>query len=410
MARRHYSTKDFFRHVPNALLARYFQGRGLFTKIDFEKMKESKPDALFDAWLGLDERQRNLMDAQFREIFEVSCPKGYQAIIDEIRWQLQETPEAIIPLLESLSALPNHYHRAMLNFLEHPNYWKTITRFYHADTLSHWRKRKNLGHQPAAVDEDTLRQLAKQIGDYFHHTEGRGKNCEVEPYRRGELDYFFCFPEDHSQQSPEWVDGKFDDRPHNPAFEVVFVYSQNEGTLDLNYKGSFKAVEPLQGMFTSTILKLDKLPPDPKDMRVYDLAPLSQKGFDFTFNPGSGIEDVVIRKLRLSSRYNKGERITLEADATDNPKAIYELMERIGKSIPLHLYNITLVELAAIVVVDADKPARTIPIRITHPNSCSLKYDELDLKLRDMLEASGIEPKASAEEKTNAKELKTTEA
>ena len=36
-------------------------------------------------------------------------------------------------------------------------------------------------------------------------------------------------------------------------------------------------------------------------------------------------------------------------------------------------------------------------IRITHPNSCSLKYDDLDLSLRDMLHASGIEPKAPAE-------------
>ena len=36
-------------------------------------------------------------------------------------------------------------------------------------------------------------------------------------------------------------------------------------------------------------------------------------------------------------------------------------------------------------------------VRITHPNSCSLKYDELDLKLRDMLEASGIEPKEPQE-------------
>jgi len=27
---RHYSTRDFFRQMPNALLARYFQARGLF--------------------------------------------------------------------------------------------------------------------------------------------------------------------------------------------------------------------------------------------------------------------------------------------------------------------------------------------------------------------------------------------
>jgi hypothetical protein len=54
------------------------------------------------------------------------------------------------------------------------------------------------------------------------------------------------------------------------------------------------------------------------------------------------------------------------------------------------------VELAASVLVDADKPAKLVTIRITHPNSCSLKYDELDLRLRDMLEASGIEPRELA--------------
>ena len=45
----------------------------------------------------------------------------------------------------------------------------------------------------------------------------------------------------------------------------------------------------------------------------------------------------------------------------------------------------------------ADKPAKTVTIRITYPNSCSLKYDELGLKLRAMLEASGIEPKEPEE-------------
>jgi len=27
---RHYTTREFFRQMPNALLARYFHGRGLF--------------------------------------------------------------------------------------------------------------------------------------------------------------------------------------------------------------------------------------------------------------------------------------------------------------------------------------------------------------------------------------------
>lgn len=392
---RHYTNRDFFRQMPNALLARYFQGRGLFGDLDFSAMKEGKPDELFAAWLGLPEARRNAMDAEFRGIFDMSCEKGFRAIIDEAEFQMSE--EEFTVWVETLSALPSHYERAMFVFLDHNTCWKGATLFYHADTLSYWRKRKNLTHQQAAVDDASIQQLAGQIRTYFHQTEGRGNNCVVEPFRRGDLDYFFAYPEDYSQQSSEWVNGEFAHRPHNPAFEVIFVYSKKEGSLDLHFRGSHKAIEPLQEMFTTAILKLDELPPDPKDARVYDLAPLLQKSFDFVPAVGSGIEKVVVKKLRLSSRVKKGDRITLEADTAANSDAVYTLLDQISKTLPIIMYNITQVELAASVVVDADKPAKTVTIRITHPNSCSLKYDELDLKLRAMLEASGIEPKELTE-------------
>jgi hypothetical protein len=50
---RHYSSRDFFSQMPKALLARYFQGHGLFGDVDFAVMKEGKPDELFSAWLAL---------------------------------------------------------------------------------------------------------------------------------------------------------------------------------------------------------------------------------------------------------------------------------------------------------------------------------------------------------------------
>jgi hypothetical protein len=146
-------------------------------------------------------------------------------------------------------------------------------------------------------------------------------------------------------------------------------------------------------MFATAILKLDELPPDPKDERIYDLSLLLQKDFDFTYDVGSGIEEIKVKKLRLSSQVKKGERITLEADPSRESDAVYDLLDQIGKAIPLNMYNITQVELSAAVVVDPNKPAKQISFRITYPNSCSLKYDELGLKLRKMLALSGIEPK-----------------
>ena len=389
---RHYSTRSFFRQIPNPLLARYFEGQSLFDDVDFPAIEETKPDELFAAWLKLPEEQRKPMDAEFQDIFELSSDKGFRAIIDEARWQMRATPEALTGFVEALSGMPNHYHRAMLTYLDHGACWKGATRFYHADTLPYWRKRKNMGHGHAAVDDDSIQLLANQIRDYFHRTEGRGNNCLVEPLRRGELDYYFAYPEDYSQQSVEWVNGEFDRRPHNPAFEVIFIYCQKEGTLDLNYRGPKDAVEPLQGMFVNAILKLDELPPNPRDDRVYNLDQFAKRDFEFVFDVGSGIEDVVVRKLRLSSRVKKGDRITLEADTTRNPDAVYDLLGRLGVPMSLRLWNITQVEIAASVVTDIAKQAKTVRFQIGFPNSCSLKYDEVGMKLRKMLEASGIEP------------------
>ena len=42
---RHYSVRDFFRQMPNAMLARYFERRRLFGELDFTAMKETRTDA-----------------------------------------------------------------------------------------------------------------------------------------------------------------------------------------------------------------------------------------------------------------------------------------------------------------------------------------------------------------------------
>jgi hypothetical protein len=393
----HYATRDFFRQMPNWLLARYFQERGLFADLDFTAMKETKPDALFAAWMELPEENRNRMDAEFREVALLSSEQGFCAIRDEAEWQLRETPEAFTAFVEKLAALDGHFERAMVTFLDHGQFWKGALLFCHADSLAYWRKRKGFPHVAASVHEDGRNELAESIRPYFRQIEGRGNNCVVDAFRRGELDYFFAYPEDYSQQSIEWVEGAFARRPHNPAFEVIFVYSQKDGTLDLNYRGGHKALEPLQAMFASAILKLPELPPDPEDTRIYDLDPLSKRGFQFVYESSGGIESVAVKKLRLTDKVVRGDRITLEADAGARADAIYDLLEKVEKSVPLKLCRVTQAEVVAKIATDPKSTPKSETFRITYPNSCSLKYDDMDLKLRKMLLDSGIEPKRPSE-------------
>ena len=106
----------------------------MFVDLDFSAMKETQPDELFAAWLYLPDGQRDEMDAEFRDVFELSCEKGFRAIIDEAGWYLTTDPAARTGFVENLAALSNHYERAMVTFLDHNQFWKGATRFYHAVT------------------------------------------------------------------------------------------------------------------------------------------------------------------------------------------------------------------------------------------------------------------------------------
>jgi len=99
--------------MPNALLARYFQRKGLFAELDFGAMKETRPDALFAAWRALPDSQRNEMDAEFQEIFEMSCDGGCRAILEEAGWHFEAEPEKHTEFAEKLAALAYYPHHSL---------------------------------------------------------------------------------------------------------------------------------------------------------------------------------------------------------------------------------------------------------------------------------------------------------
>ena len=376
---RHYSPRSFFRQVPIDLLARFSKSRGLGSELDFE------------VWLELPEERQRALELEFRQIFEMSSEKGTWAILDEARLRWRDDPGRLTAFIETLSSQPGHFHRAMATCLDHRECWRGATRVRHADILPDWRKRKHLGHRTAATDGASLKHLSGLIGAYFKRGEARGSHCLVEYLRQGGLDFFYAWPEDYSRQEMEWMDGELGPRQHRPALEVVFVYCRNEGFLDLNFPGPYRALEPLQEMFATAILKLDRLP-GPGSEWVYNLDPLLRRDFQFVCGRDSGIEAVAVRLLRLSSRARKGDRITLEADDSIRPDAIHDFLEILGERIPLRLFSVTRAELVARVAADGENPIRRVPIRLTAPDSCSLGYGERDLKLRSMLKDSGLEP------------------
>jgi hypothetical protein len=379
-----YSHLHFFRRLPNNLLARYFDGRDEDIGVEWDRLKPTEMQPVLDAFLQLGDTEQAEIEAEFQDIHALACEGGVTALVDEAAFHGDEG------FTEYLAALEGFHAKVMWVFLEKQLYWRGATMFLHADNVSasYWKKRNDLPQLPPHVEDDDISALARAISALFRK-EGRGKNCKVEPYRRHNREYFFAYPEDFAQLGVEWVSNTLKTLAHHPAFEIIFVYCEEEGSLDIYAPRNTKAVPELQRIFAERILKLDKLADGSIDKRVYDLAPAQDAEFSFTIAPELGITNAVVTRMRLTLRNNKKERITLEADAATNPKAIYELRDKLN--LPSHF--ITQLAVKVTFEAEAGKRAKTRTFNITYPNSCALNHDGLDLKIRKMLAASGIEPR-----------------
>lgn len=381
-----YSNRHFFRRTPNQLLAQFFAAKAIPLEVDVVELNETAVDVLQDALNALPDSQKAEIEAIFQDINALACEGGIVALIDEASFHNDET------FVEAIAAIEGFHAKAMWAFLEKPSYWRGANMFLHADNVSpsFWKKRSDLPKIPPHVEDEDIKALAGAISEFFYNKEGRGKNCVVEPYRRNNKEYFFAYPEDFAQTAVEWEGNALKNKAHHPAFEIIFVYSEAEGSLDIYAPKITKALNELQRMFAQHILKLAALENGEIDKRVYELTPVVDDSFEFKIEPVFGIASVLVTRLRVNLKQGDKRRITLEADAAKDPQAVYKLLEEL-KLPPYYVSQLTLKVTFESV---GNKRAKTRMVNITHPNSCALNYDGNDLKIRQMLAKSGLEPRA----------------
>jgi len=317
-----YSHRQFLRRTPNEFLESYFTSKGINLGVDFkgQKIKE----AIFQTLINLLEAQQAEIETEFQNINAMACEGGIMALRDEATFHKDDT------FAESIDAIDGFHAKAMWAFLEKHEYWRVATMFLHVDNVaaSYWKKRNDLPRILASTQPEVISKLAKSISDFFHTKEGRGRNCKVEVYRRNNKDCFFAYPEDFGQSDVEWITNNLQTRSRHPAFEIIFVYCQDEGSLDIYAPKNNKAIPELQKCFVTTILKQTTLEDSTTDKQVYDLAPLADPNFEFQFDPDANIENVVVTRLRLTLKYGPKKRITLEADTKKNQKQFMIYLKR----------------------------------------------------------------------------------
>lgn len=380
-----YSHLQFFRRTPNALLSRYFQERhGVLQEIAFDKLAEKDVESIFLGFTALPDDKQAQIEAECQDIDAMACQGGLTALTDEADFHQDKAFPA------ALSKVDGFHGAVMWAFLEHTDYWTGATLFLQADNISDslWKKRNDLPHLPPHLEGEDQEQLAQGISHYFHTKEGRGRNCKVEVFRRYDKEYFHAYPEDYARSGMEWVRDSLAPRARHPAFEIIFVYSKAEGSLDIYAPRNTKSVPELQRIFAETILKFDDLDGSAKDNRVYALDALANRDFVFRYPPDCGVELVAVHMLRLSLKSGKKRRVIVEADPKQDPKAVYDLMDKLT----LPPFHVTAAEIRVTFGATPGKRGGLRNFKISYPNWCALRHDGRDLIIRKMLRDSGIEP------------------
>jgi hypothetical protein len=394
---RQYSPRNFLRQAPNELLTRYFHERDRLLDIDIASLDETDIEPLFQACERLPAEVRTSIDSDFRTLDTLADDEGIKTILEEGYFHGDDLEPVFAPMA-------GFYDKVVWTFLEHPNYVEIAARFREADQLpgNYWLRRKDVPQVEPRDDSAACDELADAVGAYFRQSEGRGYSSTVEVYKRGEAHYFFAYPEDYGRTQIEYEHGRLQRRPHRPVFEIIFVYSQGDGTLDTFFRGKRQTVRDLQEIFARVVLQRELGDPA-KDERVYELNKLKRRDFNFVYDSGSGIQDVRVKLLRLSFLGERGRRITIEADPSRQRDAIYDLLDQVtdggaetgaapGSKIPLALVNVTRAGIQALFAKEGKRGRPTRTFFLSYPNACTLGQDGKDAVLRRMLVDSGIEP------------------
>ena len=391
-----YSLKWFLLHAKQEFLLEFFHRQDLLLDVPFSGLEDGEADPVFVAVHALVPDHREASEACFQDIYQMANRAGFDAIIAASRSK-QLKPAEDEDLVQRLGRMESYLDRAFWTFLHRPQYWEFACLLAGSDAISSaaWEKHPRVPRVPPRIEDETLEKFAGALGHYFHIMEGRGHRCDVKVCDRGDLLYVFCLLEQPSRADPEWRPEGLRRRTHKPAQPLTFMYSQATGELDTYLRAKQRVVWDVTAIFAQHVLGVKKLEPPPRGRGVYRLDRFKQRGTAYSYGPESGISTVAVHRLRITPKFGPKRHIILEANPFGSHEPVYDALETDLSSLSLEDFDVTQVELKVVFDRATHRKKRTISPTITTPNRCSLGYDDLELVVRKMLIASGIEPKES---------------
>ena len=394
-----FNIKQFFRRAPKAWLHRHFEMNGVLSAFDGSAVRPRNVQPLVDAWDRLSEDIQARMMEEFTQIALLATPTGKVEIVDEATFHGKQ-----LRVAAEFEKLAGFYECAYWTFFEYPDCWKGAVRFAQSDGKPRrsWRKRANMPPLRRTSTGAEGEALGAAIIGLFRQKEARGQHCVVERYRRNNKEYYFAYPQDHKQTSLEYTAGQMTNRPHRPAFEIIFIHDDGQRTLSIWHEGRRDRIQDLQVAFAQTVIGCEIPAESPRDDRVYDLDQFLEPAFLFQPSAEPGIARAAVRQMDIRIRGSQPYKVSIELGAATPGHFLYAPIRAILESVPPSMRQVVRVRIAVEFEQNADgdrlKPCM---FDVRTPNSCNLTDDTRGALIQRMLEDHGFEPRRPASETTN---------
>jgi hypothetical protein len=384
-----YSPVRMFRHIRPALLRQYMEKRRLAAEVDWKAVEKGEFDSLSKAIDSVRSAEKAAIESDFVLVSELST-EGASILI-------RQEADAVRSLWGChLDEMDTGYERAFLVLLEDRALLEKIADFYEMDrrTDQRWRRRdvgRKLAVSRTKKSLDDFEQALRAI----FKPQGRGKLCHVDVYERKEpkRHCFFAYPLDLPKGVLGYDDkNRFTRQLTRTALETIFVYSPEEGFLDISAAGNLQLNTQLAEAFCKHILGVSDVP-DPRQRAPYDLRRLKDRAFDFPTDAIDNIDRVELRELRFELPGNGSKRITVSARPDDQrPRAVHDAVaEALDLDrLPLSALDVSQAVLSMTFRTTSGRRKKILTFEVTAPDRCNLKDSGYDAVARKYLLKWGI--------------------
>lgn len=370
--------------LSNSLLRRFLDTHEGHSHSDVPWTLSASPRRItfLEEWMSLAEEKREVMQATLQEIFHLSSDDGMKSLSTELR---AARPDSLV----EFNRMSNRLDQAMWAWLYHRDIFDHASLFATADRLSHGRSWKRWRiSQPTefVITAEKKHAFEQHLASWYFTREMRGRHCRIHHVRRqGGIHYFFAYLDDWPNSKMKFAaDGQLQASHGRYAFQNVFAYDSQKGTLDIFATPRKATDEALPRMFADALLGISQVSAA-RIRRVYRLDHLLSPQFEFQTDPADSIAHVQLTHMRVGHR-NARPNGQYKELGFGRDQSLAQIRECVRKELveldaDSDLLAVHTVGFRLQFRSRSNARAKSLSFYVTAPNTCDLKEKPEDLRM-----------------------------